>query len=186
MSHETPEPAPSDNEQPTAAPESAEAAPAEAAPAAEENTIDKLQAEVARYKDIALRTQADFDNYRKRAAREREDAIKSANASLLTRLLPVIDNFELGLQHARNEGSEGVVVGFDMVGRQLSDFLSGSGVEVIDAEGQEFDHNLHDALGQEESDTVPEGHIVRQVRKGYKMKDRLIRAANVFVSKGKP
>lgn len=182
MSNETPEPAPSDTEQPEATPAGT---PEAAAPAAEESTVEKLQAEVARYKDIALRTQADFDNYRKRAAREREDAIKSSNVAMVARLLPVIDNFELGLQHARSEGSEAVVVGFEMVGRQLQDFMANSGVEVIDAEGQAFDHNLHDALGQEESDTVPEGHVVRQIRKGYKMKDRLIRAANVFVSKGK-
>ncbi len=79
-----------------------------------------------------------------------------------------------------------MIIGFEMVAKQLQEFLANSGVETITAEGKPFDPNLHEALGQEESDTVPEGHVVRQLRKGYKLKDRLIRAANVFVSKGKP
>jgi len=167
---------------------SPESTPAQEANAPEEaqadQTLQALQADVERFRDLALRTQADFENYRKRAARDREDAVKSAVAAVLERLLPVVDNFELGLQHARSEGSQGVVVGFEMVGKQLQDFLANSGVEVIEAEGKPFDHNLHEAFGKEASDTVPEGHVVRQLRKGYKLKDRLIRPANVFVSSG--
>ncbi len=151
-----------------------------------ENPLEVLQADVNRFKDLAMRTQADFENYRKRAVRDKEDAIKSANSSLLERLIPVLDNFEFGLMAARAEGSKGVVIGFEMVSKQLQEFLANSGVEVIDAEGKLFDPNLHDALGEEFSETVPESHVVRQIRKGYKLKDRLIRPANVFVSKGKP
>ncbi len=160
------------------------APPADAAAQQGPGPLETLQADVDRFRDLALRTQADFENYRKRAARDKEDAIKSATAGVLERLLPVIDNFELGLQAARNEGSQGVVTGFEMVSRQLQDFLAASGVEVIDAEGKAFDHNLHEALGQEPSDTVPEGHVIRQLRKGYKLRDRLIRPSNVFVSSG--
>jgi molecular chaperone GrpE len=167
-----------------ASPEATPAPAPEEAAAPEANGIETLQADVERFRDLALRTQADFENYRKRAARDKEDAIKSATAALIERLLPVLDNFERGLQAARNGGAEGILVGFEMVARQLNDFIASSGVEVIDAEGKPFDHNLHEALGTEASDSVPEGNVIRQVRKGYKFRDRLIRAANVFVSSG--
>jgi molecular chaperone GrpE len=72
-----------------------------------------------------------------------------------------------------------------MVLRQLQDFLSSNGVQVLDAEGEQFNPNVHEALSQEASETVPEGHIIRQLRKGYKLRDRLIRPANVVVSKGR-
>lgn len=166
-----------------AAPETTEAATAE--PETQEaNPLETMQAELDRFRDLAARSAADFENYRKRVVREREDALKANTSNLLSRLLPVLDNFELGLQAARSEGSEGVVIGFEIVSRQLADFMASSGVEIIDAVGQPFDPNLHDALGQEASDTVPEGEVIRQTRKGYKLKDRLIRPANVFVSKG--
>lgn len=172
---------------PEIAPEAAEntaATAGTATPEGEAPSLETMQAELDRFRDLAARSAADFENYRKRVAREREDALKANTSALLSRLLPVLDNFELGLQAARNEGSEGVVIGFEIVSRQLADFMAGSGVEVIDAVGQPFDPNLHDALGQEASDTVPEGEVIRQTRKGYKLKDRLIRPANVFVSKG--
>lgn len=165
-------------------PETTEAATAGTAPEGEAPSLETMQAELDRFRDLAARSAADFENYRKRVAREREDALKANTSALLSRLLPVLDNFELGLQAARNEGSEGVVIGFEIVSRQLADFMASNGVEVIDAVGQKFDPNLHDALGQEASDTVPEGEVIRQTRKGYKLKDRLIRPANVFVSKG--
>lgn len=146
--------------------------------------LEALQADVERFRDLALRTQADFENYRKRSAREKDDAIKAATASIIERVLPVLDNFEFGLQAARAEGSQAVVVGFEMIYKQLNDFIADSGIEVIEAEGKPFDHNLHEALKQEASETVPEGHVIAQLRKGYKYRDRLIRAANVIVSKG--
>ena len=77
------------------------------------------------------------------------------------------------------------MIGLEMVAKQFQEFLTSVGVETIDAEGQPFDHNLHEAVAQEASETVPEGVVIRQLRKGYKLRDRLIRAANVFVSKGK-
>ena len=153
---------------------------------AEENPFEQLQSDMQRFRELAMRTQADFENYRKRALRDKEDAVRYANAAFLERLIPVIDNFEFGLLAARAEGSQAVLIGFEMVAKQLQDFLAASGVEIIDAEGKAFDHHLHEALGAEESGTIPEGNVVRQLRKGYKLKDRLIRPANVFVSKGKP
>lgn len=147
--------------------------------------VTSLQAEADRYKDLALRAQADFDNYRKRAAREKEDAIRFANNNLLERLLPVLDNFELGMGAARGTpGAEAIVNGMSMVQKQMEDFLREHGVTPIDATGEKFDPHHHEALGHEASAEVPEGHVVRQLRRGYKLKDRLLRAANVFVSKG--
>lgn len=142
-------------------------------------------AEAARYRDLALRAQADFDNFRKRVAREKEEATRYANNGLLERLLPVLDNFELGMTAARQTtGAETIVTGMSMVQRQLEDFLRDAGVTAIDAAGAKFDPHLHEALGHEASAEVPEGHVVRQLRKGYKLKDRLLRPANVFVSNG--
>lgn len=176
------------NQEPAETPAAGESqAPETAAGAAPENGAEEKQllADVERFRDLALRTQADFENYRKRAIREKEDAIKYANAALIERLIPLLDNFELGLQAARAEGSQGVVIGFEMVAKQFQEFLTSFGVEPVEAEGKPFDPNLHEAVGHEPSETVPEGIVIRQLRKGYKLRDRLIRAANVFVSKGK-
>ncbi len=161
------------------------AAPPAAEPTAEEK-LAKLQAEIAQGRDQALRDRADLENMRKRLQREKDDAVKYANSSLLERLLPVVDNFELGLQAARQApGAEAVVNGMSMVAKQLEGFLSENGMNAIAAEGEKFDPNLHDALGEEPSADVPEGHVIRVQRKGYKLKDRLLRPASVFVSKGK-
>jgi molecular chaperone GrpE len=142
---------------------------------------------VLRFRDLALRNQADLENFRKRAAREKDDAVKFANAAFLERLLPVLDNFELGLSAAR-AGAENspILMGMDMVAKQLADFLTGSGVEPVNGEGQPFDPNLHEAVAQEASETVAEGVIVRQLRRGYKLRERLLRPATVVVSKGAP
>lgn len=150
-----------------------------------DNLLAQLQSDLERFKDLAMRSQADFDNFRKRAAREKDDAVKYANASLLEKLIPVIDNFELGISAAKTGGENSPILsGMEMVGKQLTDFLSDNGVTAIDAVGQKFDPNLHEAIAQEASD-APEGEVVRQVRKGYKLRDRLLRPANVVVSKGK-
>lgn len=143
--------------------------------------------EAEKFRDLAMRTAADFDNYRKRAAREKEDAIRYANTSLLETLLPVVDNFELGLEAARGAADgDAILQGLGMVQRQLADFLSSAGVEQIATDGAEFDPNLMEAVGHENDKTVPEGHVLRQTRRGYKLRDRLLRPASVFVSKGPP
>ena len=144
-----------------------------------------FEAEAAKLKDLALRARADLDNFRKRALREKEEAIRYANNGLLERLLPVIDNFELGLDAAKSANdTASILQGMSMVHKQLQDFLKNNGLEEVQAEGQAFDPNKHDAVSQEFSAEVPEGHVVRQVRKGYKIKDRLVRASSVIVSKG--
>jgi molecular chaperone GrpE len=141
-------------------------------------------AEIEKWRDLALRSQADLDNYRKRMAREKTDAILYANVSLLNSLLPVLDNFEMGLQAARQENEGGVIYqGFLMVRKQIEDFLAEQGVRPIPASGP-FDPNQHEAVTQLHSDTVPEGEIVTELRRGYRLNDRLLRAANVIISKG--
>jgi molecular chaperone GrpE len=149
--------------------------------------LAQLKAELDKYKDIALRSVADLDNYRKRMAREKDDAIRYANANFLERLIPILDNFELGLQAAKAGGGQSAILdGMKMVFKQLQDFLASCGVETVEATGEHFDPNLHEAIAQEENAEVEEGVVIRQLRKGYRLKDRLIRPANVVVSKGMP
>jgi len=144
-----------------------------------------LQADLDRFRDLALRSQADFENYKKRAAREKEEAVKYANSALLERLMPIVDNFELGLEAARGEGEASPVFsGMSMVLKQLMDFLTEQGLQPIDATGQKFDPNLHEAIAHEASEQFPEGIVIRQTRRGYRMKDRLLRPSSVVVSSG--
>ncbi len=151
----------------------------------EDDPTANMQADLDRFRDLAQRSQADFDNYKKRAAREKEDSIKYANSSLLERLIAIVDNFELGLSAARSEGEKSpIYAGMSMVLKQLTDFLAENGLQPIDAEGQKFDPNLHEAIAHEPSNEVAEGVVVRQMRRGYKMKDRLLRPSSVVVSSG--
>lgn len=144
-----------------------------------------LQADLDRFRDLALRSQADFDNYKKRAAREKEEAIRFANSSLLERLVAIVDNFELGLSAARDEGEKSpIYAGMSMVLKQLEDFLTENGLQPIDAEGQKFNPNLHEAIANERSADFPEGTVIRQIRRGYRLKDRLLRPSSVVVSSG--
>jgi molecular chaperone GrpE len=141
---------------------------------------EQLEAEVTKWKELSLRTAAEMDNLRKRTAREREDAIRYANQRLLEDLLPVIDNFEMGMQAAAQDTSSMIYIGMDMVRKQLNEFLSNQGVTEISTEGQ-FDPNLHDAVSQEASE-LPEGTIIRTSRRGFRLRDRLLRPASVVVS----
>lgn len=150
------------------------------------DAVAEAKVEAAKWKELAARNQADLENYRKRVARDREDDIKRAKLGLLEDLLPVMDNFELGMIEVRKgDPKSPIVFGMEMIERQLKDFMAASGVELIEAVGSVFDPNLHEAVGQEESAEIEEGKVIRQLRKGYKVRDRLLRAAMVFVSKGK-
>jgi molecular chaperone GrpE len=144
-----------------------------------------LQADLDRFRDLALRSQADFDNYKKRSAREKEEAIKYANSSLLERLVGILDNFELGLAAAKEQGADSPIYsGMVLVLKQLNDLLAENGLQPIEAEGKTFDPNLHEAIAHEPSSEFPEGSVVRQARRGYRFKDRLLRPAKVVVSSG--
>ncbi len=142
-----------------------------------------LEAEVAEWKEHATRAAADLDNFRKRMAREMAEALRYANQALLEELLPVLDNFEMGLQAAAAESESMIYKGMEMVKKQLDDFLGRQGVEEVPAEGQPFDPNLHEAVSQEECADTEEGNVLRVIRRGYKMTDRLLRPANVVVAK---
>lgn len=139
--------------------------------------------ELAKWKELAMRATADLDNFRKRMAREKSDALRYGNQALLEELLPVLDNFEMGLQAAAGDQESMIFRGMAMVKKQMDDFLSGQGVEEIPASGEVFDPNLHDAVSQEESAEMDEGMVLRVIRRGFKMRDRLLRPANVIVTK---
>lgn len=144
-----------------------------------------MQAEMERWRDLAYRSQAELDNFRKRVAREQQETRAYANADLLRSLIPIMDNFAMGLDAARAESEKSIVfMGMSMVHKQIEDFLRDMGVQEIEAQGKTFDPNLHEAMAQEASADVPEGVILRVMRRGYKLKDRLLRAACVVVSSG--
>ena len=136
--------------------------------------------------DRLLRTTADFDNFKKRAAREKTEAAQYASFSLLQKLLPVLDNFEMALtaaQTAQGDKLASLQSGVLMIQQQLKSALTETGLEEIDAAGKLFDPAWHEAISQQESADVPEDHVALQLRKGYKFKDRLLRAATVIVAK---
>lgn len=141
-----------------------------------------LEEELLKWRDTAMRTAAEYDNYRKRMSKDKEDLLRYANQRFLEELLPVIDNFDMGLQAASGETSSMIYIGMNMVKKQLDEFLTGQGVTTIPAEvGHVFDHNIHEAIQREASDQ-PEGTILRVIRKGYMLKDRLLRPSNVVVA----
>ena len=157
---------------------------AQASGADPEDALAGLQADLDRFRDLALRSQADFENYKKRAAREKEDAVKYANSSLLQRLVSILDNFELGLAAAKTEGKQSPIYsGMVLVQKQLNDLLEENGLQAIEAEGKKFDPNMHEAIAHEPGE-APEGTVIRQARRGYRFKDRLLRPARVVVSSG--
>jgi molecular chaperone GrpE len=133
-----------------------------------------------------LRTTADFDNYKKRVTREKQDAMKYANESLLQKLVPVLDSFDMALaatQNHRRDSMQSLQEGISMVHQQLRSALAEAGLEEVDAAGKRFDPNFHEAVSQQETAEVPEGQVLQQLRKGYKFRDRLLRPASVVVAK---
>lgn len=164
--------------------------PSEEAPVSTEEAppadpVILLTQEVERWKDLAYRSQAELDNFRKRSVREAQETRAYANADLLRALFPILDNFDMGLEAARAESEKSMIyMGMSMVNRQLQDFLRDSGVQELETQGVAFDPNMHDAVSQEASADIAEGTVLRVTRKGYKLKDRLLRPASVIVSSG--
>lgn len=138
--------------------------------------------DLTKWRELALRTAAEYDNYRKRCVKDRDEFTRYATRSLLEELLPVVDNFEMGMQMAGQDTSSMIYIGMSMVQKQLHDFLAAQGVEPIVTEvGQMFDHNIHEAIQSEPSDQ-PEGTILRIIRRGYNLKGRLLRPVNVVTA----
>jgi molecular chaperone GrpE len=144
------------------------------------------QAEVERLKDAQLRLQADFENHRKRALRDRQEAHKFGHENLVKDLLATVDNLERAIEHARSSGSadfEAMLQGVELVRREFLGALSKHGVTAVEADGERFDPEFHEAMAQEIDDSVPAGTVVKVFEKGYRIWDRLLRPARVVVSK---
>ena len=133
--------------------------------------------------DKYLRSVADLENYRKRAKRDLDDARAESKTRVLKEILPVVDNLERAMAH-EGEASP-VLEGIRLVHRQFMTALERLEVTPVDAQGQPFDPNLHEAIGQEESD-APTGQVVKVLQTGYKLGDRLLRPALVVVAKPRP
>ena len=134
--------------------------------------------------DRFLRQAADFENYKKRAARERLEAVTFANEALLQKLIPTLDAFEMALASVKPDPATlSLRAGIEMVSNTLKSTLAEAGLEEIDATDKMFDPALHEAVSQKETEDVPEGRVVQQIRKGYKFRNRLIRPAGVIVAK---
>jgi molecular chaperone GrpE len=148
--------------------------------------LDAAQAEAAKYKDQCLRALADIDNFRRRAARDKEDTRRNAAAAVLEDLLPALDNLRLGLQSAMQAHPEAkaVIDGIKLVADQLRSVLAQHGLQEIDPTGQPFDPKFHESVAQQPSAEVAEGRVLQVLRSGYLLNDRLLRAASVVVSSG--
>lgn len=160
-------------------------AAAAAPPAADFAEVSALRAEVASLQDRLLRLQADFDNFRKRTLREREEAYLYGHQNLVKDLLPTVDNLERAIEHARaSEGAdlEGLLQGVELVLRELHGALGRHGVSEIEAEGRPFDPALHEAMMQQPDAAAPPNTVIRVFQKGYRLRDRMLRAARVLVS----
>lgn len=148
--------------------------------------LQKRAAKADEHWERLLRVSADLDNYKKRAAREKLESIKFANEKLIEKLIPILDNFEMALAAAKaspaTQGVESLIEGVSMIQQRLKTTLTEFGLEEVDASGQVFDPNFHEAVSQMQSAEVPEGHVLQQMRKGYKLKERLLRPASVVVA----
>ena len=159
---------------------------AEAAADSTESPEDILKAELAAANDRNLRLMAEFDNYRRRTAKEQLELIETANGKLLEKLSEVQDNFERAFaSENKAQDLEAFEKGMQMIYNQFAKILTDAGLEQIDPTGEEFDPNMHEALMQQPSETVPEGHVVTVFQKGYKLKNKILKTAKVIVSSGK-
>lgn len=154
-------------------------------PPTPEDIIADLRVKLEESEDKHLRLVAEFDNFRKRNARQYEDIIKAANRNIVTRLLEVVDNFERALEAAGNSSDkDSLLKGMELVYKNLYDILEHEGLEPIEAVGKEFDPNFHEAMMQVESDEYLEGTIVQEMTKGYKLAGKVVRHSRVSVSRG--
>jgi molecular chaperone GrpE len=172
--------------EPAATPGGEAIVPAPELSPAELEELKVQAAQAAEHWDKLLRTTADFDNFRKRAARERQDLLKYGADGLMHKLIPVLDNFEMAMAATNSADSDTVKslqAGVAMIHQQLKTALTEAGLKEVNATNQVFDPNYHEAVSQEESAEVPEGHVLRQLRKGYQLHDRLLRPASVIVAR---
>lgn len=145
--------------------------------------LKRLNAELREMNDKYLRLYAEFENYKKRVNKDKEDLVKYGNENLLYDLLPVIDNLEMALQHASNDVSSGLVQGVEITLKELRKTLEKFGLAPIEAPGRPFDPLVHHAMTQVERDDVDEKTIIEEYRKGYRLRDKVLRPSLVAVSK---
>jgi molecular chaperone GrpE len=146
----------------------------------------RLTEELKEMSEKYLRLYAEFDNYKKRVNKDKEELLKYGQESLLYELLTVIDNLELALKHASDEVSTGLIQGVEITYKELMKTLEKFGLTAVEAEGENFDPSVHHAMSQVERDDVEENIVVEEYRKGYKLKDKVLRPSLVSVSKKPP
>ena len=173
-------------EQPADANAEAATESTESADASTSSATEALKAELAAANDRNLRLMAEFDNFRRRSAKEQLELIETANGKLLEKLSEVQDNFERAFaSENKAKDLEAFEKGMQMIYNQFAKILTDAGLEQIDPTGAEFDPNCHEALMQQPSETIPEGHVVTVFQKGYKLKNKILKTAKVIVSSGK-
>ncbi len=153
-----------------------------------EQENQKLTAQVNTLSERLLRTRADFENFRKRTARERDELVQLAHADLVAQLLSVLDNFELALSSsaAATTDANALLEGVQMIQSQLLTALGSLGLEKIEAKGEIFNPHLHEAVGVVEASGAKENTVVEVLRPGYMLKTKVLRPAMVKVSRPKP
>jgi len=151
----------------------------------DEDSIDTLEDALSEEKNKYLRLYADFDNYKKIAARNKEELLKYANEELMTDILTVIDHLELALQHSSEDSADSASLakGVDLTLKELKSVLEKHGLIAIDASEKPFDPSIHHAMSQIETEDAEENTVVKEFRKGYMLRDRVLRAALVGVAK---
>jgi molecular chaperone GrpE len=147
-----------------------------------ETELERLKAENRLLLERMARMQAEFDNARKRAQREQQEFKDYALTNAMKSLLPVLDSFDRALAHP-DASAEHFRSGMELIDRQFHDALTKLGVTEIEAEGQPFDPNVHEAIEMVETDQVPDNHVLQELQRGYKIKDRLLRPAMVRVGR---
>jgi molecular chaperone GrpE len=148
-----------------------------------ETKIAELESELAEGKDRRLRLAADFDNFKKRTRQEQLETIQHASADLIARLLPALDDLHKALDHKPKGVDDAWVKGLELSVRKLDEALSAHGLEPIESVGARFDPKLHEAIGSEESVEHPEDTITSELRRGYRIRDRVVRPALVKVAR---
>lgn len=147
-----------------------------------ESELEKVKAERAAYLDRAARIQAEFENFRKRSVRQQEEFREYAVADAIKSLLPILDSLDRALK-TKAVSLDDFRSGIELIDKQFHDALAKLGVEPLEAEGQAFDPNFHQAVQMVDTDDVEDNHVIDELQRGYKLKDRLLRPAMVRVAR---
>ena len=148
--------------------------------------IERMAGQLVENRDKYVRLLADFDNFRRRAHKDRQDVVKFGHENLVKDLLSTVDNLDRAIDHAHQKDGgnlESLLQGVELVQRELYAVLAQHEVHVIDAEGAEFDPSLHEAMAQVKDDSVPPNTVIEVLQRGYQLRDRLLRPARVVVAK---